>query len=361
MRAANQSGGKDNITVVLFRLEDDGTGPAGDPPTAEETIHQGLDRRRRPGGCRGRGSRARQAARRVRRHGAAPSRAASATGRSRATAPGRAARPRPQRSCREQARTGGVRPCRAIGFRPQPRVARPARARRGRGARRGRRARRRRLCRGPPGLLPRHRRQRPRHRVPRAARMTCRSASTSTRSSTAAACRRARSRPRAATACSTTSGAARPTRRIWCASSRAARSIPGGRPSERAHARAVRPDPGLAARLRRVRGRAGRAVAAGERPDGDLRRGLPRPLRLRPPVHPRAAARRRSLPLPARRAAGGVRAGDDLPDRRRPGARAGAVVRDRADPLLRDDLPAARPPRARALPLHDRGDRDRCC
>jgi protein phosphatase len=42
VRAANQSGGKDNITVVLFRLEDDGAGPAGDPPTAEETIHQGL-------------------------------------------------------------------------------------------------------------------------------------------------------------------------------------------------------------------------------------------------------------------------------------------------------------------------------
>jgi protein phosphatase len=42
IRAANQSGGKDNITVVLFRLADDGTGPAGEPPTAEETIHQGL-------------------------------------------------------------------------------------------------------------------------------------------------------------------------------------------------------------------------------------------------------------------------------------------------------------------------------
>jgi protein phosphatase len=42
VRAANQSGGKDNITVVLFRLDDDGAGPAGDPPTAEETIHQGL-------------------------------------------------------------------------------------------------------------------------------------------------------------------------------------------------------------------------------------------------------------------------------------------------------------------------------
>ncbi|HYI81172.1 MAG TPA: Stp1/IreP family PP2C-type Ser/Thr phosphatase [Thermoleophilaceae bacterium] len=42
VRAANQSGGRDNITVVLFRLDDDGSGPAGDPPTAEETIHQGL-------------------------------------------------------------------------------------------------------------------------------------------------------------------------------------------------------------------------------------------------------------------------------------------------------------------------------
>ena len=42
VRAANQSGGRDNITVVLFRLDDDGTGPAGDPPTAEATIHQGL-------------------------------------------------------------------------------------------------------------------------------------------------------------------------------------------------------------------------------------------------------------------------------------------------------------------------------
>jgi protein phosphatase len=42
VRAANQSGGKDNITVVLFRLDDDGAGSADEPPTAEETIHQGL-------------------------------------------------------------------------------------------------------------------------------------------------------------------------------------------------------------------------------------------------------------------------------------------------------------------------------
>ncbi len=42
VRAANQSGGKDNITVVLFRLGEDGDGSALDPPTAEETIHRGL-------------------------------------------------------------------------------------------------------------------------------------------------------------------------------------------------------------------------------------------------------------------------------------------------------------------------------
>jgi protein phosphatase len=42
VRAANQSGGKDNITVVLFRLGDDGDAAAEDPPTAEATIHRGL-------------------------------------------------------------------------------------------------------------------------------------------------------------------------------------------------------------------------------------------------------------------------------------------------------------------------------
>jgi PPM family protein phosphatase len=41
VRAANQSGGKDNITVVLFRLGD-GDGAPVDLPTAEATIHQGL-------------------------------------------------------------------------------------------------------------------------------------------------------------------------------------------------------------------------------------------------------------------------------------------------------------------------------
>jgi protein phosphatase len=44
VKAANQSGGKDNITVVLFRLgEDDGAPPADDDTlSGSETVHQGL-------------------------------------------------------------------------------------------------------------------------------------------------------------------------------------------------------------------------------------------------------------------------------------------------------------------------------
>jgi len=42
VRAANQSGGKDNITVVLFRVADDPGGGAEPAPELEETIHQGL-------------------------------------------------------------------------------------------------------------------------------------------------------------------------------------------------------------------------------------------------------------------------------------------------------------------------------
>jgi protein phosphatase len=43
VRAANQSGGRDNITVVLFRVADDGGAPAEhDSLSSGETIHQGL-------------------------------------------------------------------------------------------------------------------------------------------------------------------------------------------------------------------------------------------------------------------------------------------------------------------------------
>ena len=42
IRAANQSGGKDNITVVLFRVDDSGEAVAADSAPDEETIHRGL-------------------------------------------------------------------------------------------------------------------------------------------------------------------------------------------------------------------------------------------------------------------------------------------------------------------------------
>ena len=75
-------------------------------------------------------------------------------------------------------------------------------------------------------------------------------------------------------------------------------------------------------------------------------------LRIRP-------ARRRPLPLPARRPADRVRPGDDLPDRRDPRPRPGQLVRPRARPLRADDPLPARLRRARALPLHDRAGRNR--
>lgn len=45
IKAANQGGGKDNITVVLFRLGDEGDEPAGSVDTlaGQDTIHQGLN------------------------------------------------------------------------------------------------------------------------------------------------------------------------------------------------------------------------------------------------------------------------------------------------------------------------------
>ena len=135
---------------------------------------------------------------------------------------------------------------------------------------------------------------------------------------------------------------------------------PTGTPADvRPHTRAVRPAAGLPARGGRLRrgarhphrGRAGRHA--------HLRRRVPRALRGGPPVHPRAPARRRSLPVPAGRARGGDRPGADLPHRRRAGARAGPVVRGGAGLLLHHDPGGPRPPRARALPLPDRGGQHR--
>ena len=173
--------------------------------------------------------------------------------------------------------------------------------------------------------------------------------------STPAECRRARSRALAASACSTTNGAAAATPWTCCA-----RSSEGScRADVRANPRAVRADPSVSVGGGRVRRGPGHALGGRQRRHAHLRRGLPRPVRGRPPVHPRAAAGRRSVPVPAGSSArrGGARA--DLPHRPRLRPRAGAVVRDRADLLLRHDRGDSRPPRARALPLHDRGRGDR--
>ncbi len=87
----------------------------------------------------------------------------------------------------------------------------------------------------------------------------------------------------------------------------------------------------VAAGDRRLHGRARRALDRREHQQGDahLRRGVPRRLPRRPPLHPRAAAVRRPVHVPARGAAGRVRAGRDLPDRPEPGVEAGHAVRRR--------------------------------
>ncbi|CAA9502178.1 MAG: FtsW-like cell division membrane protein CA_C0505, partial [uncultured Solirubrobacterales bacterium] len=135
---------------------------------------------------------------------------------------------------------------------------------------------------------------------------------------------------------------------------------------ERPHARALRPDPVRPARLRGLRGALPLARGARGphepqrdlRPLPDLRRGLPRPVLRRAPGAARAAQARRPLPLPARGAARVLRPRDDLPDRRRAGPPAGAVVRHRPARVRRRDRRARRLPQARALPLHDRPRRD---
>ena len=81
----------------------------------------------------------------------------------------------------------------------------------------------------------------------------------------------------------------------------------------------------------------------------------------RAPRDPLHAALRGPVPVPARRRAGVLRPGRHLPDRRGPRAHAGAVVRGRARAVRGDDPAAARLPRARALPLHDRARRAACC
>ncbi len=65
----------------------------------------------------------------------------------------------------------------------------------------------------------------------------------------------------------------------------------------------------------------------------DLRRSVSRPVRRRPHLHPPAAAERGSIPLPAGRRAGQLRDRDGLPNRPQSGATSGPMVRDRSDPV----------------------------
>src|SRR3954453_11781347 len=101
--------------------------------------------------------------------------------------------------------------------------------------------------------------------------------------------------------------------------------------------RDARADPGGPPVYRRVR----RGVRPGEletrQPQPHLRRLLLRALPGDPPLPADPPAARRSLPLPADGAADRVRAGDDLPDRRKPRPGPGQLVRLRPRPLRPDD------------------------
>src|SRR5829696_6936240 len=191
-------------------------------------------------------------------------------------------------------------------------------------------------------------------------RTSCRSESTCTRRTTRAACPRARSPSAGARGCSTTNGAAATTRWTWCArSSGAGLTAAEPRADVSAHARAVRAHTRVVAGGRGVLRGTGHAHRERLRRHAHLRGVLPRPLRGRTPVHQGAAPERRSVHVPARRRPGRDRSGADLPDRRRTGARAGPVVRRGTRVLLHHDSRNRRPPRTRALPLHDRGGEHR--
>ena len=307
--AANDAGGRDNITVVLFRLEEVG---ARRPAPQETAEHRAWRAAPEPGGAAGHGAR-----------GPACSRAPPARERPGAPAPAPPARPgRPD---------------------PRPLPASPA-------------------CSSAryyasqtvyfvgasnDGFVTRLSRTALR---PAGGPATCtRSTTSPARRSTSS--RRPRSRRSPSTRC-----APRTTRRTSSTSSR-----PGSwrRDDQRAQPRAARAGPGVAAADGGLRGGLHRAQRRAHQRLADLRRDLPRPVpggARRAALH---AALRRPLPVPALRRPGLLRPGDDLPHRREAGARAGAVVRHRAGPLRRDDHPAARLPRARALPLHGRRRRHR--
>ena len=187
---ANEAGGRDNITVVLFRV-----GDAGDAPTSSSRRGDGdrQARGRSPAQRRGRGR--------------APNRRAAGDRRRRPRATARAARrtaaPRPRRRDASR-RSRGPRASAAA-----PGAAR-AHARRGIAVGAHRRVdrhlpvRRRRLSRQPAAVLPGD--QRAGHGRPStaASRTSCRSGSRCTRRSTSRACRHRSCPPTGARRCSTT-------------------------------------------------------------------------------------------------------------------------------------------------------------
>ena len=222
-RAANQSGGKDNITVVLFRL---GEGVPGEERRHARAGTRGRrdDRRhaRTPTTSTARGARRPAGRRRLGRRPSSDRRAGAASRRRRAAS--RAAPPPPPPGARAGSRAA-LAADRARG-RDRRRSTWPSRQVYFVGTNDGGLVT---LYRGMPYDLPlginlyqqEYASAVPARRDPRGA---------------------------GASGCSTTSGAAAATRSTWCGRSSAASSTPGPRTDVRAHARAVRPHPGVAAR-----------------------------------------------------------------------------------------------------------------
>ena len=106
-------------------------------------------------------------------------------------------------------------------------------------------------------------------------------------------------------------------------------------PIERPQPGAARPGPGRAAAHRRLHRGLHHPVGRDRRSEPDLRRLLLRALPRRAPVPALPPSLRGSLPVPALRAAGRDRPGGDLPDRRPTRLRPGLGLRPRPGPVLR--------------------------
>ena len=340
---ANEAGGRDNITVVAFRLEQ---GDGGGGRRARRDPRR-PDRRRRPGSQRR--ARARRGAQRGR---------ASLGG----AASGPAARREPPAAPLAHRAEGPGRRWSILAGLGVAAVLRRA-----------------------PGLLPRHRRGRAPRALPRpAVRPAARASRSTTRCSrrrpgssrcprTAATRRPTTSCARATTpsTCSTTSSARRGTAAAAAAERRSSRPRRQGRSASGNGGGGS----GAVAGRRRMSARnrelfalipvallvtAGFAAVFAVRSDEisdaqpDLRRLLPRDLPRHPHLPAGRAAERRPVPVPALRRARRGRPRRALPDRRDPRGRAGDGLPAGARRVRGDDRLPARLPRARALPLPDR-------